>query len=224
MPQNPLKYLKVLLVEDEDKIRQHIATSMRYVVSEVKEAANGEEALKILKTFSPDLIITDLEMPVMNGVNFIKAVRKNGSNVCIVVLTAHTSSEYLLPLIDAHIEHYVIKPVNFDKMLTILEQCHVKLSSLKEELGLPEGYAYDWNQKTLMYENSHISLTKKEISFLELLFNNRHRIVTYDELQKEVWGDSVMTDNAVRSLVKNLRHKLPSDIITNLSGIGYKLA
>lgn len=224
MSHNPLKYLKVLLVEDEDKIRKHVATSMRYIVHEVEEASNGEEALKILETFSPDLIITDLEMPVMNGVDLIKSLRKSGSNVCIVVLTAHTNSEYLLPLMDAHIEHYIIKPVNFDKMISVLEQCHIKIAHLKEQLGLPENYLYDWNQKILKYKNKDISLTRKEISFLELLFNNTHRVVTYNELQSEVWGDSIMTDNAIRSLVKNLRHKLPTDIIINLSGIGYKIA
>ncbi|NLC28660.1 MAG: response regulator, partial [Campylobacteraceae bacterium] len=153
MSQNPLKHLKILFVEDEDKIREHIATSLRYIVHEVKEASNGKEALKILETFSPDLIITDLEMPVMNGVNFIKTVRESGSNVCIVVLTAHTSSEYLLPLIDAHIEQYIVKPINFDKMISTLERCNTKLTHLKEQLGLPKGYVYDWNQKILMYES-----------------------------------------------------------------------
>lgn len=223
MTQNPLKYLKILFVEDEDNIRNHIVKTLGYIVQDIQEASNGQEALKILETFSPDIIITDLEMPIMNGVEFITSVRKKEVDTCIVVLTAYTSQDYLLPLINMHIEHYVIKPIRFEKMISILQQCSEKLSKRHVHHNLPQGYYYDWNQKMLTYENKSVILTKKEILFLELLFHNQHRIVTYDEFQSYVWGDSVMTDDAIRSLVRNLRNKLPKDIIANLSGIGYKL-
>ncbi|MCK9257289.1 MAG: response regulator transcription factor [Sulfurospirillaceae bacterium] len=224
MNTNLLKNLKVLLVEDENTIRGHIASSMRYIVKEVVEAANGDEALNILKNFSPDIIITDLEMPVLNGVDFIKQVRESGSKVLIVVLTAHTNSEYLLPLIDAHIEKYIVKPINFEKMIDVLNQCSKKLQIRLKEFEISKGYSYDWNNKELKFKDKCIPLTKKEMAFVELLFKNSHRVVTYEELQNYIWEDSVMTDNAIRSLVKNLRGKLPEDIIFNLSGVGYKLA
>ena len=67
-------------------------------------------------------------------------------------------------------------------------------------------------------------MTKKEILFIELLFKNINTITTYSELQKEVCEDNIMTDNALRSLVRNLRKKLPKDFIINLSGMGYKIA
>ncbi|DAB36081.1 MAG TPA: DNA-binding response regulator [Sulfurospirillum cavolei] len=223
MTQNPLKHLNILFVEDEENIRKHIANALGYIVHEIKEASNGLEALEILKTFSPDIIMTDLEMPIMNGVELITTIRKKEINTCIVVLTAYTSQEYLLPLINMHIEHYVVKPIRFEKMLSILQQCCAKLGKSNDRHDLPQGYGYDWNQKILTYENRSITLTKKEISFLELLFHNQHRIVTYEEFQTYVWGDAVMTDDAIRSLVRNLRNKLPKDIIVNLSGIGYKL-
>ncbi|MBP9566349.1 MAG: response regulator, partial [Sulfurospirillum sp.] len=121
--QSILGNLKVLLVEDEEKVREYIAKSLRYIVSEVQEASNGKEALKILDTFSPDIIITDLEMPVMNGVEFIKTLRKRDKNICIAVLTAHSTNEYLINLVDMHIEQFIIKPINFDKMIVVLEKC-----------------------------------------------------------------------------------------------------
>ncbi len=188
MSQNPLKHLNILLVEDEEKIRQHIATSLRYIVNNVQEAGNGKEALALLENFSPDLIITDLEMPIMNGVDFIKTLRKAGSKICVVVLTAHTSNDYLLPLIDAHIEQYIVKPINFEKMLTVLHQCYNRLNELKCEKTLLEEYVYDWDKKTLTCNDNFIALTKKEIAFLELLFKNINRTVTYSELQEYVWG------------------------------------
>lgn len=222
--QSILGNLKVLLVEDEEKVREYIAKSLRYIVSEVQEASNGKEALKILDTFSPDIIITDLEMPVMNGVEFIKTLRKRDKNVCIAVLTAHSTNEYLINLVDMHIEQFIIKPINFDKMLVVLEKCQkVIINKVEQNLYSFLDYTYDFNQKILKYKDTIITLTKKEILFLELLFVHSNRIIIYEEFQESIWSNTIMTDNAIRSLVRNLRSKLPEDFIVNLSGIGYKL-
>lgn len=96
------------------------------------------------------------------------------------------------------------------------------LSCAKEQ-ELRDGYKYDGNQKSLIYEERTISLTKKEILLLELLLKNMGKVTFFQELQRVVWQDSVMTDNALKSLVGNLRKKLPKDIVVNLSGIGYKI-
>ena len=222
--QSILGNLKVLLVEDEEKVREYIAKSLRYIVSEVQEASNGKEALKILDTFSPDIIITDLEMPVMNGVEFIKTLRKRDKNICIAVLTAHSTNEYLINLVDMHIEQFIIKPINFDKMLVVLEKCQkVIINKVEQNLYSFLDYTYDFNQKILKYKDTIITLTKKEILFLELLFVHSNRIIIYEELQESIWSNTIMTDNAIRSLVRNLRSKLPEDFIVNLYGIGYKL-
>lgn len=224
MSKSKLKDFKVLFVEDEDKIRQHIVNSLKYLVEEVKEAPHGMEALEVMKNFFPDIIITDLEMPLMNGVEFIKNVRKNNKDVCIIVLTAHTNNNYLLELIDMHIDHFIIKPINFEKLLNVLQKCEISILEQKTiRHPLPLDYSYDEDKKILSYKNEIIKLTKKEILFLELLFRNSFRIVSYDELENYVWKDSVMTESSVRSLVKNLRRKLPIELIENLSGIGYKL-
>ncbi len=219
-----LKNLKVLFVEDEDIIRQKTVSSLKYIVGEVVEASNGIEALEKLKSFTPDIINTDLEMPYMNGVELITKIREKDKNLCLMVLTAHTSEKYLIKLIDMHIEKYIVKPITLEKLIEALEvfkKSYNNANALKKEL--PEGYTYDWNQKLLLHENKLISITQKEILFLELLFKNIHNITSYDELQRVVWQDNVMTDNALRSLVRNLRKKLPKDFIFNLSGIGYKI-
>lgn len=224
MARSKLKDFKVLFVEDEEKIRQHIVSSLGYLVEEVKEASNGQVALDVLKSFYPDIIITDLEMPLMNGIEFIKHVRKTDKDVCIIVLTAHTNNQYLLELIDMHIEHFIVKPMNFEKLLNVLQKCEKSVLEQKSvKHPLPLDYSYDEDKKILTYKNDEIKLTRKEILFLELLFKNSFRIVSYDEIDAYVWEDSVMTESSIRSLVKNLRRKLPINLIENLSGIGYKL-
>lgn len=224
MAKSKLKDFKVLFVEDEDTIRQHIVNSLGYLVDEVKEASNGIEALEVLQSFSPDIIISDLEMPQMNGVEFIQNVRQKDKDICIIVLTAHTNSEYLLELIDMHIEHFILKPMNFEKLLDVLQKCEKAIIEQKSvRHALPMDYTYDDDKKILTYKNEIIKLTKKEILFLELLFKNSFRVVSYDEIEQIVWEESIMTESSIRSLIKNLRRKLPVNLIENLSGIGYKL-
>lgn len=219
-----LKNLKVLFVEDEDIIREKIASSLSFMVGEVVCASNGREALKALESFTPDVIMTDIEMPFMNGIELIKEVRKNDKNMCIMVLTAYTSEKYLIELIDMHIEKYIVKPINFDKITKALDRVKeiVKKDGITQKL--PKEYTYDWSAKELTHLEKPIKLTKKEIRFLETLLKNGHNITPYEQLQNEVWEDSIMTDNALRSMVRNLRKKLPDDFIVNLSGMGYKLA
>ena len=92
----------------------------------------------------------------------------------------------------------------------------------KTKLDVDENYLYDYDKKELKYKDDLILLNKKEMLFFEVLISNQNRVVTYEELQDKVWGDDIMTDSALRSLVRNLRKKLPSDIIFNLSGVGYR--
>ncbi|MBN2965277.1 response regulator transcription factor, partial [Sulfurospirillum sp. T05] len=136
-----------------------------------------------------------------------------------------TDKEYLLKAVDLHLEHYIVKPINLTTLTDALLRCAKRISKHQSlHIKLPKDYTYDADHKELRYYNKLIKLTKKEVGFLELLLANTHRVVTYQELQDNVWQDDVMTDSALRSLVRNLRKKLPSDFITNLSGVGYKIA
>jgi len=219
-----LKTLTILYAEDEEGIRRKITDSLKYYVKDVIEAKDGEEALKLYSEKKPDIIFTDIMMPHKNGVEFVKAVREKDKLTPIVIITAHTEKEYLLSVVDMHLEHYLVKPINLKNLKETLKKCLDVISknrSIASELF--DGYSYDFDNKILSYQGKEIKLSKKEIDFFELLFLNRHRVVTYSEIENYVWKDEVMSEDALKSLVRNLRHKLPKEHIVNLSGVGYRL-
>lgn len=219
-----LKNMTILYAEDEVGIRENIADSLRYYAKEVYEAEDGREAYEIYKEKKPDIILSDIHMPNINGIEFVKKIRNEDRKVPIVMITAHTDKEYLLEAVELHMEKYIVKPVDIDDLFETLDKCVQVLDSNKKILlKVDEDYLYDYDTKELKYKCENIILNRKEIIFLEVLISNQNRIVNYDELQEKVWGDDVMTDSALRSLVRNLRKKLPTDLIFNLSGIGYRL-
>lgn len=218
-----LQNITLLYAEDEIGIRQNIADSLRYYVKEVYEANDGQEAYELYLENNPHIILSDIHMPNVNGLEFVKKVRQSNRNIPIIMITAHTDKEYLLEAVELHMEKYIVKPIELDDLLNILENCLSLLEiNQKVLLKTDENYSYDYDKKQLKYKEESIVLNKKEMSFFEVLISNQNRIVSYEELQEKVWGDDVMTDSALRSLVRNLRKKLPTDIIFNLSGVGYR--
>ena len=218
-----LKTLTLLYVEDEEGIRKNITDSLRYYLKDVYEASNGEEGYLIYKEKSPNIILSDIHMPILNGIEFIKKIRQNDRSTPVVMITAHTDKEYLLEAVELHMEKYLVKPIELDLLFEVLAQC-VKMLEINKiiKLNIDDNYSYDFDKKELYYKNENVILNKKEMLFFEVLIKNQNRVTTYEELQNEVWGDDIMTDSALRSLVRNLRKKLPTDIIMNLSGLGYK--
>lgn len=219
-----LKGMTILYAEDEEGIRKNIADSLSYYCKEIFEAQNGHEAYEIYEEKQPDIILSDIHMPIMNGLELVKKIRETNREIPIVMITAHTDKEYLLEAVELHMEKYIVKPIDIDELFETLEKCvNILDSNNKVCLNVDTDYLYDFDSKELKYKEKEVILNKKEMLFLEVLIQNQNRIVNYEELQDKVWGDDIMTDSALRSLVRNLRKKLPTDLIFNLSGVGYKL-
>ena len=218
-----LKSLNILYAEDEEGIRHNVADSLNYFVKEVIEAEDGKQALELYESKHPDIILSDIHMPNINGIEFIKKVRECDRKTPVIMITAHTDKKYLLEAVELHMEKYIVKPIDTDELFEVLEKC-VELLDFNKTMSLltDDNYMYDFDQKELYYKGESVSLNTKERDFFEVLLKNQKRVVTYEELQLQVWGDNVMTDSAIRSLVRNLRRKLPTDIIANVSGIGYR--
>lgn len=211
-------------MEDEKHIRERTADTLKYYVKNIYIAENGKEGYDVYKEKSPDVILCDILMPIVNGIEMIKKIREIDFDTPIVMITAHTEKKYLLDAVKLHLENYIVKPLTLKDLLITLHKCVDKIHQKNSAVcSLVNGYTFDLDNKVLTYKEEDVKLNKKEYMFLEILYKNKHRIVNYEELQENIWGDSIMTDNAIRSVVSSLRKKLPTSLIINLSGVGYRL-
>lgn len=106
------KNLSILCVEDEDGVRKPIVNTLKYYFGNVYEANDGKEGLTAYQEYRPDIILCDIQMPVMDGLEMIRQIRKEDNTTPIVLLTAHNSEEYLMELINLHVQHFILKPIN----------------------------------------------------------------------------------------------------------------
>ena len=139
-----LQSLTILYAEDEEGVRRNIADSLGYYVKEVYQASNGQEALELYEEKKPDIILSDIHMPILNGIEFVKKVRSTNRNIPIVMITAHTDKQYLLQAVELHMEKYIVKPIELEPLFEVLEKCVEVLDVNKEVvLKVDDNYKYD---------------------------------------------------------------------------------
>lgn len=222
-----LREVSILYVEDEDEVRLEVEQLLSLFSNRVVTASNGDEAYKLFCETKPHLIITDIEMPKTNGIEFAKKVREKNLQVPIIMLTAYANTEYLLPAANLNIQAYLIKPLESKSLKESLYQV-VELLNLTTNLTseIAKDLIYDKQNGTLIYQSENaITLNKKEKILMDLLVDNKNRVISYSEIENYVWRDydEVMTSMALRTIVKNLRRKSPMNFLENISGQGYRL-
>ncbi len=220
--QNDFSNLTLLYVEDDEIIRQNAVEYLNNYCKEVFQAKDGQEALDIYKAKKPDVIISDIEMPRLNGLEMAKQIRKKDKKTPIIIATAFTDKSYLLHAVELQLIKYITKPINSQKLKEalglVLEYFH-----MDSILRISHNSCYDKLNKTLMIDKEFIKLSNKELQLLDLLAKNHHRVVNYKEIENILWYDEVMSKDALRALVRVLRIKLQGDYIENISGFGYRL-
>jgi two-component system, OmpR family, response regulator VanR len=221
---NMLKNFTVLYVEDDNIVRKNAVEYLSRIAKEVIQAKDGKEAITLYKTYKPDIIITDINMPRLNGIDMASYIRGEDKNVQIIIATAHSDTDYLLRAVELQLVKYIIKPITKEKLIEALEKSiDLIKDKSKFNLNLSKDCIYNAYDKTIS-QNSHlIKLTKNETLFLDLLAHHHTRVVKYEEIENAIWAYDGMSQDAIRSLVRGIRKKVPENSIKNISGIGYKL-
>jgi DNA-binding response OmpR family regulator len=220
--QNNFSNLTLLYVEDDEIIRKNAVEYLSSYFQEVFQAKDGRVALEIYSDRKPDIIITDIEMPRLDGLEMAKQIRKNDKTTPIIVATAFTETSYLLQAVELQLIKYMTKPISSKKLKEALNLVweHLNLNNI---IKLDSKTSYDKLNKTLFIDKSLIKLTKKELQLLDLLARNSHRVVNYEEIEGLIWYDDAMSKDALRALIRTLRKKLKGEYIENVSGFGYRL-
>jgi len=219
--QKDFSNLSILYVEDEAMIRQNAVEYLSRHFKKVLEAEDGFEAIKVYHDNKPDIIISDIKMPRMNGLEMARKIRQEDKTTPIIIATAHTETDYLLKAVELQLIKYIVKPITSAKLAVALSLAHEHLSQ-SNIMRITKGTLYDTLNKVLIIDKRIIKLTKNELLLLDLLIKNHQRTVTYQEIENLIWTDKGMSIDALRSLVRGLRKKLQGDFIENVSGFGYR--
>ena len=223
---NNLKYLNVLYLEDDEEVQRNISSTISHFTKEVYSASNVEEALQIYKKERIDFILSDIDMPDINGLEFIKIVRKNDSFIPIVVITAYKTESFLMEAVRLNLEEYIIKPISYNVIKSCLMACVNKLEELNRlEILFDNGAKYNLSTNIFTnYINENEILQYKEQLLLRLLIKNQNNVTYYSEIEGELWAEGSINKGSLKAFVRKLRQKIGHDSIITENEFGYRLA
>jgi len=219
---NLLSNKKVLYAEDEFNLQSNVAEILELFFDEVIVASDGEEAIDAYDVHHPDVLILDICMPKLDGLEVVKYIRKNNKKVPIVLLSAHTEEMYLWRAVEKRICKYLKKPFNKELLLKALEACSMELADYVVDICIGKG-SYNQCNKIFSVGNANIQLSKTESNLLEYLILRASKTVSFDDISEHLWGYEVLNKEAVKSLIKGIRRKIGKETIKNVYGIGYIL-
>ena len=234
------KNKSVLFVEDDQNIRKETTELLELIFPNVDIANDGQEGFQKYIDYKNknnkfyDLIITDIQMPKMNGIELTKLIYEQNKDQLLIVLSAHSESEYLLELVNIGISQFIQKPLNYDDFVHVI---FVKLKELYSNSGdnklidrtiVKINDRLTWNNETkqLFLNNEYVKLTKKEIKLIELLLKYSEKTHTIDEILTYLWFDDENTAPYIanlKNIISRLRKKIPYLSIENVYGFGYRL-
>lgn len=217
---NRFKDFTVLYIEDDNGIRDITFSMLKRIFKEAYEASDGESGYELYLEKKPDIIITDIKMPKLDGIKLAKKIREHDEKTKIIITTAFNDEKYLLEAIELNLERYIVKPLTNRNLFPALEKA---ISKIDKRFFLAKDFYYDFRTSLFYYKNDVIEMSKKELLFLSLLVKNQDNIVTYEMIEDEVWESEEMSLRSLRTIIGILRKKIPYNVISNISNMGYKL-
>lgn len=224
---------KILVVEDEEKIARLLELELEFEGYEVTKAEDGIEALEKYRTQPWDLILLDVMLPGIDGIEVLRRIRKNDPVTPVIMLTAKSSVDDKVTGLDLGANDYVTKPFSIEELLARIRAC-LRMQTLtverEEDDGWEEFGGLRINEKLreVVRDGNEVELTPREFDLLLFLFKNRRQVLNREQILVAVWGYDYFGDtNVVDVYIRYLRKKIdqPSDtpLIHTVRGVGYVL-
>lgn len=220
---------KILIIEDEEKIARFIELELKYEGYEVEKALNGRDGLELATTQPFDLILLDIMLPELNGIEVLRRIRKD-SDVPILLLTARDAVVDKVAGLDGGADDYITKPFAIEELLARIRvglRKKTNDSTAKASTEVRVGrLALDPVKREVRVDNSYIELTKKEFDLLYYLMENKNIVISRETILEHIWGyDFSGETNAVDVYIRYLRSKIEEPfnlkIIHTVRGVGY---
>lgn len=217
---------KILLVDDEADILELIKYNLEKEGFEVKVAYNGRSAIEVAKSFVPDLILLDVMMPEMDGVETCLELRSISElkHAIIAFLTARGEDYSQIAGFDAGADDYITKPIKPRVLVSKVKALLRRSEKEEEQVKLSSKLSIDEERYVVLCEGKEIILPKKEFELLKLLLSKPGSVFTRDNIFAAVWGnDAVVGERTIDVHIRKLREKIGDDFISTIKGVGYKL-
>src|SRR5438552_13799661 len=218
----------ILVVDDEPQITRVLKTTLSAQGYGVRTAGDGDEALSVMSDWSPDLLITDLRMPNMNGLELCRHVRAK-SRIPIMVLSVKGEELTKVEALDAGADDYVTKPFSVDELLARLRAALRRAEPSPEPVLSIGELRIDLEARDITFDGKTVQLTPHEYSLLTLLARNEGKLLTHQAILREVWGRAYADESHyLHVYVSQLRRKLEPDparprYVLTEPGVGYRL-
>lgn len=206
---------KILVVDDEAQIIRVLRRSLTTHAYEVRTAADGQAALELFHDWNPDLVVTDLSMPEMNGMELCRAIRKT-STTPIIVLSVKGEEHNKVEALDAGADDYITKPFGINELMARVRAALRRVPTNTEgaQNNLAEGdFVIDLAAHKILVREQEIHLTPKEFDLLVYLFQNRGKVITHRTLLGAIWGGNYTEQTEyLRVFIGQLRKKIEADL------------
>ncbi len=220
-----LKHLKILIAEDDSIILEQNFQTLSIFFEKVFKAKDGIEALNIYELESPDMLLLDIKMPKLNGLELVKKIRKTNYDIPIVVTSAYSDRDILIDALNLSIDGYLIKPTRLEELIDTLNKATNRNNSHKTNdiIVIDNNEFYDTATKELYLNNEKVDLGQKERALLEMFLNSNGSTISKEEILSVLYPLDEITDSAFKNLISRLRKKIGEEKIINIKGAGWKM-
>jgi two-component system alkaline phosphatase synthesis response regulator PhoP len=221
--------IKILLVDDEPDILEFLGYNLEREGFRVFTAKNGEKAVKMAREHKPHLIILDVMMPVMDGMEACAEIRKSPdlSETLIAFLTARGEDYSQIAGFSAGADDYITKPIKPKLFVSRIQALLRRIKEIPADSSIIElkGFTIDKNRYVVTRDGIEISLVRMEFELLLFLVSSKGKAVSREEIFDNVWGDDVVVgDRTIDVHIRRIREKLGIDNIKTIKGVGYKFS
>jgi len=220
--------MRILVVEDEESLALRIKNILESEKYKVDVAFDGQDGVELALTEEFDLLVLDILLPKLDGIQILKEFRRDGRTAPVLLLTSRNQVDDKVKGLDAGADDYLTKPFAIPELLARVRSLLRRKSEIKSSIIGVGDIAVDTNSHEVMLNNEKVVLTAKEYSLLEFLLYNKNRVLSRLSIAEHVWGDNFdlfnMT-NFVDVHIKNLRKKIDLNpersVIQTVRGVGY---